>query len=113
MKRWAADARQAGHGRRPSRRSWFRKLVGATRKLPDPTLHSGREWVQVSHGYSHRAEVGWIPRDVLEGMGIDCSPLDKQVPTLTGSLGQGTVWFTREQSEKIHRHPEFEASNGG
>lgn len=52
-----------------------------------------REWMQVK-GHRSGKELGWIPRDVLEGMGIDCS--------------QATTWFTREQSEAIHAHREFE-----
>lgn len=63
---------------------------------------SGREWCEV-RGW-HGPPKGWIPRDVLEGMGIDCSPLDRR-----GALGKkATVWFTKEQSEAIHSHPEWE-----
>lgn len=65
-----------------------------------PTTGS-REWVEIR---TWTAPSGWIPRDVLEGMGIDCSPLDRR-----DSYGrQGTIWFKKEQSEAISRHPEWD-----
>lgn len=63
-----------------------------------------REWVQVK-GWGMRGEQGWIPRDVLEGIGVNCLPLDSR-----DACGrQGTVWFTAEQSQAIRLHAEWES----
>lgn len=69
----------------------------------DRSSTPGVEWVQV-RGW-HKGE-GWIPRSVLDGMGIDTSPLDRTDSGITGDR-QGTVWFTREQSDAIHKHKAF------
>lgn len=83
-----------------------------------PLRAGSLEWVQVKgwgrSGPSLRNDpygnspVGWIPRYVLEEeFGIDCSPLDHP-----GDLKkQGTVWFSKEQSENIHAHHLFEAES--
>lgn len=77
------------------------------RGRPVRSLHEGvsgrREWVQIRSSRSGDG-VGWIPRDVLESLGTDCSALDRR-----DSQGkQGTVWITREVSEAIRRHPHWE-----
>jgi hypothetical protein len=67
-----------------------------------PKLPTREEWVQVM-GWGEK-DPGWIPRRVLEDMGIDCSPLDRR-----GDRGkQGTVWFTESQAKRIRDHREFE-----
>lgn len=60
------------------------------------------EWVEVRK-WGNR-EPGWIPRYVLEGMAIDCSPLDRHEMWM-GKEQQGTVWFTQSQATKIRNHP--------
>ncbi len=73
-----------------------RHEVGRTRLM---------EWVEVSKwGGRHP---GWIPRYVLEGMGVDCSPLDRR-ETWLGKETQGTVWFTASQAKEIRNHSRWE-----
>lgn len=59
-----------------------------------------REWIQIRDWGKPGKNIGWIPRDVAERIGLDCSPLD-QIP-------QGTVWIKAEQGEKIRKHREFQ-----
>ena len=75
----------------------------ASRKATDADPIVPGEWVQV-RGW-HKGE-GWIPRPVLEGMGINCSALDRTDSGITGDK-QGTVWFTQEQADAIHKHKAF------
>lgn len=56
-----------------------------------------------------RRNPGWIPRRVLEDMGIDCSPLDHREVWM-GKDEQGTVWFNEAQAKAIRNHPEFDPS---
>jgi hypothetical protein len=68
---------------------------------------SGREWVEI------KSQAGqptyWVPRDVMEKVGVECSPLDR-VP-------KGTVWIRVDQAKKLRAHreamteAEFEASD--
>lgn len=71
---------------------------------------SGREWVEIRGwgrpGYDQPG--GWIPRDVLESLGVDCSPLDRLVVGITGRQQQGTVFIPAEVSAAIRRHSEWE-----
>lgn len=60
-----------------------------------------REWLVIESsrkntvfaGAEDKVPRGYIPRDVAEGL-------------LGRELG-GTVWFTREESEKMRGHPEW------
>lgn len=59
-----------------------------------------REWLVIEKSWKNSTfapdgskDVGYIPRDVAE-------------PLLGRSLG-GTVWFTREEGEKMRQHPEW------
>ena len=76
-----------------------------------------REWVQIRSMPNRHA--GWIPRDVLEAMGVDCTPLDRcrsaadkpcDTPGQTCDQPghrQGTIFFRYDLSERIHAHAEF------
>jgi hypothetical protein len=64
-----------------------------------------REWMMVqSQG---RTTVGWIPRDVAERIGVDCSALDKRVKNFAGREVQGTVWIRSDHAAAIRNHREF------
>lgn len=60
-----------------------------------------REWLVIESAYKNavfasddsKKPAGYIPRDVAE-------------PLLGRSL-DGTVWFTKEESEKMRAHPEW------
>ena len=60
-----------------------------------------REWLVIEHSWKNavfasddaKKPMGYIPRDVAE-------------PLLGRDLG-GTIWFTREEGERMRRHPEW------
>ena len=57
-----------------------------------------REWVEIRrHASSLDTASGWIPRAVLEALGVDCSPLDRG----------DTLWFSRQQSAAMRAHREW------
>jgi len=63
-----------------------------------------REWLVIEHSWKNavfggddaKKPTGYIPRDVAE-------------PLLGRDLG-GTVWFTKEESERMRAHPEWQDS---
>jgi hypothetical protein len=61
------------------------------------------EWVEIAR-WGRDKDLGWIPRAVLEELGVDCSPLDRDP--------QGTIWFTAKQAAAIRSHPRFSTDYG-
>lgn len=78
-------------GRAGRWRRWFGRKADTP---PGP-----REWFEIKPSMPYGAGIeGLIPRDVCEALGVDTSHFDNG----------GTIWFTKEQSEAIHKHPEWE-----
>lgn len=89
-------------------RRWWRRLFVGDWSGPLTLATARREWFEVTsirqregHGALPGGKRGYLfPRDVLEAWGVDCSPADREP--------RGTIWFSKEICERMHKHPEYE-----
>lgn len=79
-------------------RRWWRRLFVGDWSGPLTLAVGRREWFEISS--VRKGPLYLFPRDVLEAWGVDCSPAD--------SDPRGTIWFSKEISERMHKHPEYE-----